>query len=143
MSPEAQRDKAYVKDIQPLLVENGHLAERVLLLSAKVYNKDGDPDSVAQAWTRDVVPLAEHLHNQAQFVTPPKSWLEDHDELVGIWGERAQAYRSLSEALVLSDVDAWKQARAQATRVKLAEEEWFKESNKRLAASNLPIDPTP
>ncbi len=120
-SPEAQQTNRYLKDLQPLLVENGHLAERVLLLSAKVYNKDGDTDSLAQAWTGDVVPLAEHLHHQAQFVEAIEP----------------------SEALVLADPDEWREGRAQATQVKLREEEWFKEVNQILLTTNQQIDPTP
>ena len=142
-SPEAQQTNRYLKDLQPLLVENGHLSERVLMLSAKVYNKDGDTDSLAQAWTGEVVPLAEHLHHQAQFVEAIEPWSQRHGELVEIWGDRAVAYRTLSEALVLSDPDEWREGRAQATQVKLREEEWFKEVNQILLTTNQQIDPTP
>lgn len=142
-SPEVQQTNAYLKDLQPLLVENGHLAERVLVLASRVYNKDGDADALAESWTAEVVPLAEHLHHQAQFIDAPAPWSEEHGELVEIWGDRALAYRSLSEALVLADLDAWKTARSQSTKVKLREEEWFKEVNAELATHGMVIDPTP
>lgn len=144
LSPETQQANAYVKRLQPLLVENGHVAERVLLLAAEVYNDPkADADALAQSWTRDVVPLAEHLHHQAQLVEAPAPWVAAHADLVDIWGDRAKAYRSLSEALVLTDQEGWTAARAEVTQLKRKEEDWFKETNTTLATHGLWVDPTP
>ena len=121
LSPDVQRTNAYLKTLQPLLVENGHLAERVLVLAAKTYNKDGDSDALAEGWTSEVVPLAEHLHHQSQGIDAPLLWAEPHAELVESWGERALVYRSLSEALVLGDAQQWAGARKKATEATLAE----------------------
>ncbi len=143
LSPDTQAANRYVKELQPLLVENGHLASRVLSLAARVYNGEGDPGDLARAWTSEVVPLAEHLHQQAQFVQAPEPWAARHEELVDIWGDRAQAYRTLSEALVLADLDGWKKGRAEATEVKLREEEWFKSANLTLAPMGIQLDPMP
>lgn len=144
LSPEAQQANAYVKDLQPLLVENGHVAERVLLLAANVYNQPKtDPEALGAAWTNDVVPLAEHLHHQAQLVEAPAPWVASHAELVDIWGDRAKAYRSLSEALVLTDDQGWTTARTEVTQLKRKEEEWFKKTNTSLAVHGLWVDPTP
>ena len=143
LSPETRDTHRYVKELQPLLVENGHLASRVLSLAARVYNDQGAPDDLAATWTDEVVPLAEHLHQQAQFLQPPEPWAARHQELVDIWGDRAMAYRTLSEALVLADPDAWKKGRAEATEVKLREEEWFKGANLTLAPMGIQLDPMP
>lgn len=143
LSPEAQSTNKYLRELQPLLVENGHLAERILILSAAVYNEDGGKDDLVTSWSTEVVPLAEHLHHQSQFLTAPDDWSARHSELVVIWGDRALAYRSLSEALILADVEEWEKGRSEATQVKLREEEWFKEVNQILANTGQQIDPTP
>ena len=45
--------------------------------------------------------------------------------------------------LVLADVEEWEKGRAEATQVKLREEEWFKEVNQILVTTGHQIDPTP
>jgi hypothetical protein len=65
-------------------------------------------------------------------------------DLVEIWGNRAQAYRGLSESLAVADRAAWTTSVAKANAVQLDEEVWFKQTNKALAALSLPpVDPTP
>lgn len=133
----------YLAQLHPLLHENGLLAERVLLQAAKVYNDQVKPDSVAEAWTEEIVPLAEHLQNQASFVAAPAPYTQVHLDLTAIWGDRALAYRNLAEAIQSGSTDEWNKATALASDVKLREEKWFDTLNTSLAALNLSVDPYP
>jgi hypothetical protein len=133
----------YLVRLQPLLQENGVLAEQVLFQAASVYNEAVKPEQVADSWTHDVVPLAEHLHNQASFVTAPDDFGSVHTELVQIWGDRALAYRNLGEAIQTGDIEEWNKARELADSVKLREEKWFDRLNTTLAPSGLIVDPYP
>lgn len=142
-SPEVQESHRYLKALQPLIVENGHLTDEVLGAAAQIYNETADMDEQAQFWSRRVVPLAEHLHQQSGNIPVPETWAEDHGSLQEIWGNRAAAYRELGEALTLAEMDRWTTARKQATDVKFAEEDWFKRANQRLAMYNLSVSPTP
>ncbi|MEQ1565699.1 MAG: hypothetical protein ABMA64_08680 [Myxococcota bacterium] len=133
----------YLSQLQPLLQENGLLAERVLLQSAKIYNEAVKPDQVAEAWITDIVPVAEHLHNQSSFVTPPSSYAQSHADLVLIWGDRALGYRNLGEAIQTGNTDEWNKARDLIRDVTLREEKWFDTLNTALAPSKIMVDPYP
>ncbi|MEQ1504795.1 MAG: hypothetical protein ABMB14_21340 [Myxococcota bacterium] len=133
----------YVGSLQPLLQENGLLSERVLSLAAEIYNDASKPQQVADKWGREVVPVAEHLANQASIVPAPAEFTPDHQELVQIWGDRASAYRRLSEAIQTGDTDQWNTARDLADQVKLREEKWFDRLNDRLAPAGVLVDPYP
>lgn len=133
----------YLNQINPLLHENGLLAERVLLQAAKVYNDAVKPDQVAEVWVDEIVPLAEHLQNQASFVEPPAEHMQTHQELVAIWRDRAVAYRNLGEAIQSGSTDEWNKATALASDVKLREEKWFDTLNTALAESGRTVDPYP
>jgi hypothetical protein len=133
----------YLDELDPLLQENGLLAERVLTLAAQIYNDSARPEQIADSWGRSVVPIAEHLADQASFVEPPQSYAQAHAEIVQIWGDRAVAYRSLSEAIQTGDTDAWNAARNSADAVKLREERWFDTLNERVGPTGLIVDPYP
>jgi hypothetical protein len=133
----------YLTALQPLLQENGLLAERVLLQASKIYNEAVKPDQVSEAWIHEIVPVSEHLYNQAGFVQPPSTYAQTHADLVLIWGDRALAYRNLGEAIQTGNSDEWNKARDLANQVKLREEKWFDTLNQSLAASNLSVDPYP
>lgn len=133
----------YLGQLNPLLHENGLLAERVLLQAAQVYNDAAKPEQVADAWVAEIVPLAEHLHDQASFVEPPPPYATTHQEIVQIWGDRAVAYRSLGEAIQSGNTDEWNKATGLASDVKLREEKWFDTLNTALAESGLSVDPYP
>ena len=133
----------YLVRLQPLLQENGVLAEQVLFQAASIYNEAVKPEQVADSWTHDVVPLAEHLHNQASFVTAPTEFAQVHTDLVEIWGDRALAYRNLGEAIQTGNIEEWNKARELADSVKLREEKWFDRLNNTLAPSGLIVDPYP
>lgn len=133
----------YITSLNPLLQENGLLAERVLTLAAQIYNDASKPDQVADAWGRQVVPVAEHLADQASFVVPPPEYTQDHSEIVQIWTDRADAYRKLSEAIQTGDTTGWNAARQSADAVKLREERWFDRLNDRLSPTGLIVDPYP
>jgi hypothetical protein len=141
---ETRAHRAYVRQLQPLLVENSLLSDQVLGLAARAYNDPNvEPAALAEAWTKDVVPLSEHLHSQATFVLPPTEWATAHGELVEIWSDRAQAYRALSESITVADPDQWQAARELADTVKLQEEEWFRNTNQTLGPKGLLVDQYP
>ncbi len=143
MDPEMQRATDYVTRLQPLLQENSLLAERVLLQAAVVYNDQVEPKAMVDAWTQDVVPIAEHLHNQSVLVAAPQGYGEAHQQLVIVWGERARAYRDLSEAIYTADTKQWTKAKEDAKNVRIREEEWFEDLNSTLAARGIVVDPYP
>ncbi|MBA2322245.1 MAG: hypothetical protein H0V89_13955 [Deltaproteobacteria bacterium] len=143
VDPAAQDAHAYVSRLQPALIENGFLADRLLGLSARIYNKQADAATLDATWRSEIVPLAEHLHDQASFVAAPSDWTKAHADLVDIWGDRAQAYRSLGRAIDEGDKAAWNEARELADSVKLREEEWFRTTNQRLSAHDLLVDAFP
>jgi hypothetical protein len=143
LDPDSRAAADYVTRLQPVLFENAELADEVLSLSSQVYEKKIPSDKLEQSWDADIVPLAEHLHDQASFVEPPPGWGESHAQLVAIWGDRASAYRSLGRAIHDGDTERWRQARELADGVKLREEEWFRTTNQRLVSYRLVVDPFP
>ncbi|MEN0062432.1 MAG: hypothetical protein AAGA48_09780 [Myxococcota bacterium] len=133
----------YVGQLQPLLHENSLLAERVLFQAADIYNNAARPDDVANKWETDITPIAEHLHFQAKLVDAPEEWSDQHSGLVEIWGDRARAYRDISEGLRLADRERWDRGRSSAEKVKLEEEAWFGEINEKLGSMNVNLEPYP
>lgn len=133
----------YVEQLNPLLQENSLLAERVLFQAAAIYNNAARPDDVASKWETDITPIAEHLHFQAKLVQPPEEWTEQHGALVVIWGDRASAYRDISEGLRLADRERWDRGSKAAEEVKLSEEDWFTAVNEKLATINVALDAYP
>ncbi|NCG17834.1 MAG: hypothetical protein GWP91_02335 [Rhodobacterales bacterium] len=143
LNPDVQSANKYLNQLQPLLIENSHLTERVLHQAAGIYNKDGKSDALEARWSNEITPLAEHLHHQSQFIEPPPSWSPHHDELVAIWGSRARAYRTLSESLATANRKSWDAARTEASDAKVQEEIWFKQMNQDLGTLNMGVDPSP
>lgn len=133
----------YVEQLQPLLQENSLLAERVLFQAAAIYNNAARPDDVANKWESDITPIAEHLHFQAKLLQAPEDWVDTHANLVEIWGDRAAAYRDISEGLRQADRERWDRGSKAAEEVKLQEEDWFVGANERLGSINVSLDPYP
>lgn len=142
-SPGQESAAAYVRTLEPLLLENSALSEEVLTQSAAIYNEAAGPKDVSQAWEVRVVPMAEHLASQASFVAPPSDYVQEHAALVQIWGDRAKTYRVLSEATRTANADAWNSARAKVDEVKASENQFFNDLNRRLAPMRLRVDPYP
>ncbi|MBX2803653.1 MAG: hypothetical protein KTR31_38610 [Myxococcales bacterium] len=143
VDPAARSTTEYLTKLQPLLQENSLLAERVLFQASAVYNGATRPDEVSDAWTTDIVPVAEHLHHQSTFVAAPAEWSATHANLVAIWGERANAYRSISEGLRTADQETWDSGRKLAETVKIREEEWFDMVNNTVAPMGFMLDAYP
>lgn len=143
LTSTASTTTVYLTDLQPLLQENSLLAERVLVQAAAIYDEDAKPEQVADAWSTEIVPLAEHLSNQAALVDAPVPYSARHAELVEIWADRAGAYRGLVEAMAAADAERWNAARTRADDVKLAEEKWFDALNEELADQGLAVDQYP
>lgn len=133
----------YVAELEPLVRENGLVADTMLHLAADVHDARADGPIVRQRWERDVVPLADHLRDQAAAIQPPPAWAQHHKDLVDIWTTRADAYHDAGEAVALADAERWKLARQNADAAKLREETWFQEVNKRLAGHNMSVDQFP
>lgn len=143
LDPASAATTDYLTKLQPLLQENSLLAERVLFQAAAIYNEAVKPEQVAESWTTDIVPIAEHLAHQASFVAPPEPYATRHEQLAVIWTDRAGAYRNLGEAIRTADAEQWNAARRAADDVKLAEERWFDDLNEQLAGQGLVVDPYP
>jgi hypothetical protein len=141
--PAEQSARQYASSLEPLLAENGLLFNVLLDASADVYNGKTVTAETRVSWDRDVVPLAEHLRDQGLLVLPPPEWAADHKGLVEIWTTRAEAYRNISNAMAVGDLDQWKSGRDQADTAKLAEEEWFRGANSRLSPYGIVLDQFP
>ncbi len=98
---------------------------------------------MSKAWTTTIVPLSEHLYDQSTFLEPPEQWVSAHDELVEIWGERAQAYRSISEGLQVVDQAAWDAGKLKAEAASKNEEAWFNQVNEVLGPMGFMINAYP
>jgi hypothetical protein len=133
----------YFERLRPLLHENSLLAERVLSQAARVYNEGDKVPPLAPDWTGEIVPLAEHLHHQASFVTPPDAYAEPHAQLVDLWGRRAQVYRQIGEAVFTADLASFTDGRRKADELKIEEERWFDRLNEVMAPMGLLVDPYP
>lgn len=135
--------QTYAQSLEPLLDENGLVADRLLETAAAVYNGTAASTEVKLAWVQDIVPLAEHLRDQAVLVQPPVEYAEDHRQLVEIWSTRADAYREIGDALVSGDLEQWKKGREQADDAKLREEAWFRATNEKLQPHGVSLDQFP
>lgn len=143
LDPETAAATEYVNDVQPLMLENSLLAERLLVLASRLYNEDVPEDGFAPLWNDEIVPLAEHLHIQSDATKVPEAWKERHDNLVVIWSDRATAYRAMGEAIVLADRKRWKEARELEGQVVKREETWFQGVSSELAPFDLVLEQYP
>jgi hypothetical protein len=133
----------WVRQLQPLLSENGLLAARMLEAAAQVHDGQASPTTAALTWETELAPLAVHLHHQADLVQPPARWVTAHEGLVDVWRIRADAYTRLAEALDAGDDEGWRRGRALADKAKLAEEQWFNTTNARLESEGVTLDQFP
>lgn len=141
--PARNEAATYINDVQPLMLENRHLAERRLALAAEIYNEEIDGDALARRWSDEIIPLSRHLHAQAELVEPPESWGELHSTLVTTWADRADAYTEMGESLSLSDRERWEKAREVHGSVLKREEQWFDSVRGRLAQYSLDLEQYP
>lgn len=143
LDPATRDATQYVSDVQPLMLENARLSERLLQMAAQVYNQQVPEDGLARPWVDEVTPLAQHLAIEAENTPAPADWKEDHTSLVVIWTDRAAAFRELSEALVLADLDRWTSGRDGVASYVKREEQWFRSVNDRLRPFDLEIQQYP
>lgn len=141
--PETVDARDWADDLTPVLVENGLVWERMLTTAAAVHDGNLDVDGAITAWDRDLVPLAEHVRDQAALVQAPNAWAADHAALVAVWAARAESYRDLSVALRQGDTERWRNARANADKAKLDEEGWFRATNEKLRSLGVTLDQYP
>lgn len=142
--PAVPADTAiYLGQLQPLLQENGLLAERILEAAAQVHNGRSSPTAASATWQEEVVPIARHLHDQALRVDAPAAWAADHDRLTQIWGSRADGYTEISVGITRGERGAWQRGRALADQAKLDEEAWFTEAQKRVRPYGVELDQYP
>lgn len=133
----------YVIAVDPLLLENGLVAQRLLAEASDVYDGKAQGKDVKAAWIDDIAPLTEHLRDQASALSPPPSWNDSHKGLVDIWTIRADGYRDIAEAVVIGDPEMFKLGRDKADTAKLREETWFRDANARLQPYGLYLDQFP
>lgn len=143
LDPATRDATQYVSDVQPLMLENARLSERLLLMAAQVYNQDVPEDGLARPWIEEVAPLAQHLAIEAENTPAPADWKADHTSLVVIWTDRSVAFRELGEALVLADQDRWMAGRDAVASYVKREEQWFRTVNDRLRPFELEIEQYP
>lgn len=141
--PGAAEARTYVTSIEPLVYENGLLAQSLLTVAAEVHGADITSESLTRWWHDDFTPLTQHLAHQGAAVSPPPAWSERHQELVTVWELRADAYNQLDRAVAQGDASAWSAGRSQADTAKIREEEWFRSSNETLAPYGLALDQYP
>ena len=141
--PRARSAPAYVDALEPLLYENGFLAERLVGTAAAIHGDSLRADGVLTAWRTEVVPLARHLADQAAITSPPGEWAAPHADLVSAWSARADAYQDIEIAIEEGDLERWQDARRQADAAKLSEEEWFRQMNRDRAPFRLTLDQFP
>lgn len=134
---------AYVIALHPLLQENSLLAEKVLETAAGVHADKLDGPGATEAWRSEILPIAEHLHQQAAIVHAPGPWVDAHVQLVEAWGTRAEAYALIAEGVERGDLQRWKRGRSMAVTAQLDEERWFQESNQRLTPKGISLDQFP
>ena len=141
--PEAKESRDWVEDLQPVLAENGLVWERMLMTAADVHEGKRDADGTALAWNQDLVPLVEHVRDEAALIQPPNGWATEHAALVAVWAQRAESYRDLSVALRQGDTERWRNARPRADKAKLDEEAWFRTTNDKLRPLGITLDQYP
>jgi hypothetical protein len=142
-TPEQSEAELYVAQLDPILQENGLVGDIVLMLAADLHDSKLESGAARARWEGDVVPLADHLRDQAAAVQAPAGWAQHHRELVEIWTTRADAYHDASDAIRLGDPERWRAARQRADAAKLREEAWFQDVNRVLAAYGRGVDQFP
>lgn len=135
--------RTYASSLEPLVYENGLLAQGLLGAAADVHDGDIAPAPLVSWWSDDFTPLSQHLAHQAAAVTAPTDWTERHQELVTVWEMRASAYIQLDTAISQGDADQWTAGRAAADAAKIREEEWFRSADEALAPYGLALDQYP
>lgn len=141
--PEAVTAKTYADQLKPLLYENGLLADQIYETAAAIHNEEIDAETVEVRWSSRVAPVAEHIVDQAELVSPPAEWDAKHEDLVAIWTARAEGYRSIADALERGDREAWREGRKKSDDSKIREERWFIEVNRELAPHGISLDQLP
>ncbi|TNE92037.1 MAG: hypothetical protein EP330_03530 [Deltaproteobacteria bacterium] len=141
--PDTLAAQSYAEQLEPLLYENGLLADQLYETAAAISNEQLDAETVEVRWQSRIAPVAEHLVDQAELVQPPAAWETRHDELVSIWRARAEGYRAISQALERGDREAWREGRKKADDSKIREERWFIDANRDLATHGVTLDQLP
>lgn len=141
--PAGRTAEQYTDALEPLLYENGMLAERVLFAASDVYNDAADAEATRTVWHEEIVPVARHLADQAAVTLTPAEWSPTHGQLVETWNDRADAYLEIEIAIEEGDREGWTAARKKADDAKLREEEWFRSLNTQLAPYGLAVDQFP
>jgi hypothetical protein len=138
--PEAGEAQQYVDAMNPVLAQNGALAQSFLTEASRVKKKEVDGGQLAELLTKELAPHALELSRSVAAITPTEPRLSaSHAVLVHSWSERAAAYTALSEAWARGDVTAWDAGVRKNTAAKLEEERYFTEINGVLGEWDLSI----
>ncbi len=142
-APGAAENRAYADALAPVLLENGLLADQLLILAGAVHDDRVNSSLLTTRWSEEIVVLAERVAIEAAAVPAPPAWRADHASLLAAWKGRAGALRDGASALADGDRAGWESARAAATRAQLDEEAWFRAANDRLGPSGMHLNPHP
>ena len=129
--------EAYAHSMAPLLADDDELARKqVALAQGTTSGKLTAPD-VAERYNRELVPEAGALRDRAKAIEPDAA-LPDlqapHALLVQAWSDRAGAYLALLQAYRANDMAAFDAAAKKNLDAKAAEEQYFDDVEKVLAA---------
>ncbi|MFT6816336.1 MAG: hypothetical protein ACJATT_000132 [Myxococcota bacterium] len=141
--PGAEDARTYVSSLEPLVYENGLLAQGMLGAAADVHDSDIDSAPLVSWWKHDFAPLSQHLAHQAAAVTAPPEWSARHQQLVTVWEMRAASYAQLDLAVTDGNAELWTTGRAAADTAKIGEEAWFRNADESLAPFGLALDQYP
>ena len=100
--------QVYHSDMQPILLNNGDLAEEFRDMAALVKRKQVSAGEIGTKLDDRLVPLAEKVVTDARNVTIKLDDLRlAHGELVAVWEERVDCYRAIIAAWKAEDLDAF------------------------------------
>jgi len=142
--PESDVAGAYVAAMQPVLTENGALAQRFLTEASRVKKKETDGATLEAMLHAELAPQAAALLTKAKAVNPGDPKLDDaHALLVKAWTARSAAYAALEDAWTRGDVLAWDAAMKQNAQAKVDEEAYFTQIDAALAPYELRLEQYP
>ena len=142
--PLAEDAADYTEAMQQPLADNMALAQEFLEVAAEVKRGNVEADDIHARWEKKVLPMADGLYDQVQAIHPSTPELATlHSQLVGAWGDRAEAYHSMHRAYEKADADAYQTAFDKNVESKLAEEDYFNKVNRLLEPYGYHLDQFP
>jgi len=128
---------AYAHSMAPLLADDDALARKQIALAEGTTSGKLAAADVAERYNRELVPEAGALRDRAKAIEPDAA-LPDlqapHALLIQAWSDRAAAYLAILQAYRAGDVATFDAAAKKNMDAKAAEEQYFDDVEKVLAA---------